>query len=143
MLTRVRRAVERCRAQGPLGLIWVPGHCGVPGNEEADGEATEGAVQSMRASLRAEATGDVVGGWNFLTPTKAKEIVAAVRNSRGDDASSAEQANGRDTQNIQWARWPEESDGQDGHDGPDGQDMDAGHDGSMGGDTMDIMGMMA
>ena len=78
LLCLVRRAVARCRSQGPLGLIWVPGHCGVPGNEAADSEATEGAVQSMR-TLRPEPTGATDLAWSFLTPDKVAGIVRAAK----------------------------------------------------------------
>jgi ribonuclease HI len=81
LLRQVRRAVELCRAQGPLGLIWVPGHVGVEGNERADECAGAGAINSMRMGVP-EPCGSAHG--DFLTDHHASEIrFACARILRG------------------------------------------------------------
>jgi ribonuclease HI len=72
LLCRARTAVTSCRAQGPLGLIWVPGHVGVEGNEHADKSAGDGAINSMRHG-GAEPRG-TTGGGLFLTDHHLAEI---------------------------------------------------------------------
>ena len=71
LLRDVRRAVTECRQQGPLSLIWVPGHVGVEGNERADALADEGATASARFHS-AEPSGG--SEWSFITDDQASEI---------------------------------------------------------------------
>ena len=75
LLQHARRALDRCRSQAPLGLIWVPGHVGVEGNERADERAGAGALDSMRLGLAEPCGSD--GGFAFLTDHHITLIRAA------------------------------------------------------------------
>ncbi len=89
LIQDVRMAVMRCRNQGPLGLVWVPGHVGLEGNERADHSAGEGSKMSG-----ARACAELRGGSNgllFVTNELAAEITRTARKLAGlpeaDDAS--------------------------------------------------------
>lgn len=77
LLQEVRRAVTRCRQQGPLGLIWVPGHVGLEGNERADERAGAGSLLSGMLG-NAEPRGGS-RGFAFLTDDRVDALSAASR----------------------------------------------------------------
>ena len=70
-VTALRRAIWSLEEKGrSVTLVWVPGHCGVPGNEEADRLAAEGSTHQQeeipingstrRALIRREVRGSPV-----------------------------------------------------------------------------------
>ena len=74
LLIDVRWALDRCREQGPISLVWVPGHVGVPGNERADDCAGTAAVRS--GSLGCREPQGALPEFRFLT----RDRVEAFRN---------------------------------------------------------------
>ena len=70
----VRKVMARCRSQGALSLVWVPGHVGVSGNERADHGAGEGALLSGRISGKEPQGGPE--GYIFLTADRIDEVRA-------------------------------------------------------------------
>jgi ribonuclease HI len=74
LLCEVREAIRCCRLQGPLGLVWVPGHVGLDGNESADAQANVGSVRSGMLSAAEPRGGSL---FSFLTDSWVADIAAA------------------------------------------------------------------